>query len=320
MAYSDAAAVLRSDINALVEEAGRATEFYIAERVMPIWTVNEQNGQWPKFRLAKGELLNDDVSLRMPGSAYQRATRAYESDTYDCKDRGLEELVDDTYRNNVARFFDAEVAAARQVLRQIRLGLEVRVSAAIINASNFTATNPAVDYTEANIATINFPKDVMDAVDRLNAKGVVPNTIVLSGPLANRIKRSTIFQNFVRGNLPAGQPVIAVDSDIGRAFADLGITSVLIGRASKNSAKKGQAFTAASVWANTHIWVGAVESGDPMNGGAGRVVVWNKEGGIYVTETYREEQRRSNIVRVRHNTAEKVVDGTAGELITTNYS
>jgi hypothetical protein len=39
-----------------------------------------------------------------------------------------------------------------------------------------------------------------------------------------------------------------------------------------------------------------------------------------VTETYRNETRRSNIVRVRQNTTEKIVDATQGTLITTQYS
>ena len=55
-------------------------------------------------------------------------------------------------------------------------------------------------------------------------------------------------------------------------------------------------------------------------GGAGFTLYWNQDGGLYTSETYRNEGRRSNMVRVRQNTAEKVVDATAGTLITTQYS
>lgn len=320
MANLDAAAVLRGDINTIVQEAAQADSMFIGSQVFPPQPSPVQDGQYPKFKLAKGELLDSNATERQPTGSYGRITRTYESATFSCVDRGVEELVDDTYRANVARFFDAEVIAAKQCLRSVQMAHEVRVSAALMNNSNFTATAAAVNYTEANLATINFPKDVLDAVDRLNAKGSVPNTIVMSNALANRIKRSTLFQNFVRGNLPSGQPVVLTNSDIQRGFADLGITNVLVGCISRNTAKKGQAFSGSPVWGNTYIWVGNVAGGDFMNGGAGRTIVWNAEGGIFVSETYRDETRRSNVVRVRQNTAESVVDGSAGELITTSYS
>ena len=197
---------------------------------------------------------------------------------------------------------------------------EVRVAAKIMDSAVFTATAASVNYTEALIATIDFAKDVLDASDRLVAKGVKANTIICSNALINRIKRSTLFQNFVRGNLPSGQPVTLMNSDVVRAFSDQGITNFYIGAMPRNSAKKNVAFSSTPIWGNTYIWVGYVASGDPMNGGAGRTVVWNKEGGLWVTESYREEKRRGDIVRVRHNTDEKIIDGTAGELITTSYS
>lgn len=320
MAFSDSQAIARADINAFVEEAMFMERMLIGTKVMPPFGADAMAGQYPKFRLGKGELLNDDAQPRALTSAYNRVTRVYELDTYTCVDRGLEEVVDDVYAKDMRRFFDAEVAAGRQVLRQVMIGHEVRVAAAIINTANFTATAAAVNYTAALKATIDFPGDILGAIDRLNAKGVEPNSIILSGPVASRIKVSTLFQNFVRGNLPSGQPVTLTDSDIARGFGDLGIINVFIGRGQKNSAKKGQPFVGVPIWPNTHIWVGYVAGGDFMLGGAGRTIVWNPEGGIFVSESYREEFRRSNIVRVRQNTDEKIVDPTAGELITTNFA
>jgi hypothetical protein len=57
-----------------------------------------------------------------------------------------------------------------------------------------------------------------------------------------------------------------------------------------------------------------------MQGGAGRTFYWDKEGGLFVTESYRDESLRSNVIRVRQHDVIKVVDGTSGELITTAYS
>ena len=52
-------------------------------------------------------------------------------------------------------------------------------------------------------------------------------------------------------------------------------------------------------------------------GGAGRTLTWSADSSdLFTVETYRDEARRSGVIRVRQHTAEKVVDSTAGELIT----
>lgn len=321
MASSDAGAVLRADINVLVEEASAATTNLIGSRILPPFPVDQKEGQYPVFKKGKGELLNNDVGVRTPSSSYGRVTRHYENDTYTCVDRGLEEEVDDTYRRDVARYFDAESTAAKHVMQQVMLGHEVRVAAAVMSTGNFgAATNSAVAYTEGNIATINFPRDVFDAIERVADNGEEPNTIVMSSTVFNRLRRATLTQNFLRGNRPQDSNLNVTPSALAEAFAEQGIQQILIGRARINGAKKGQAYSASAVWGTTYVWVGKVSSGDFGNQGAGRTLVWNAEGGLWVTETYREESKRSDIVRVRQNTAEKIIDGEAGTLIATQWA
>ncbi len=317
MANPDAAAILRADINTVLLEAMAADQLFIGQRVFPVYESGAKDGQFPKFRLGKGELLNDDATVRTPTGAYGRVYRTYENDNFACLDRGLEELVDDSYKADVARFFDAEIVAGKQVLTQMMLSLEVRIAAEVMSATNFTATAAAVAYTEANIATINFVKDVLDAKGRLEDKGVIANSIVVSRAVWDRVRRSTLLQNYVRGNRPTDSTLLLRPDDVAGVFD---LQQLLVGRAPKNAAKKGQAYSSTPIWGNTYVWVGNIASGDFMNGGAGRTIVWNRDSEIFTTETYRDERRRSDVVRVRHHTDEKVVDTTAGELITTSYA
>ena len=181
MAYSDSGSVLRGDINALVEEASEATKNLIGLQALPVFGVDEQSGQYPVFKKAKGQLLNNDATDRVPAGSYGRVERSYENDTYDCVDRGLEELVDDTYVKNVSRYFAAETTAAKHVMQQVMLGHEVRAEAAIMSTSNFGAgTSPSVAYTAANLATINFPLDVLAAIERMYNNAETANTIIMS--------------------------------------------------------------------------------------------------------------------------------------------
>lgn len=321
--YPSTGASIRADINLVVEEAYSADRFHIGAVVMPPMPVAEKSGTYPKLPIAEGALLDAVATERGRGGSYGQISRKWTTDTYDCVDRGLEEPVDDTDAKDLRRFFNLEASAARLTMRNVKLAHEQRVAAAIMNTTNFgSATNSAVAYTEANLATIDFPKDILDAIERVNDNGVEANTIVLSSTVLNRLKRSTKLQSWVRGTL-TGEVALAINADsIAKSFSDHGITQVLVGRARYNTAKKGQAKSVSNVWGNTYCWVGVVNPGarTQMDGGAGFTFYWNAEGGLFVSETYRDESKRSNMVRVRQNTTEKVVDGTSGTLVATQWS
>lgn len=318
---NSAGATIRADVNIKVEEAAGSENLFIGLRAMPAFGVAAKSGSYPKIQIAAGELLTAAATERSRGGSYGEVTRQWTNDTYDCVDRGLEEPLDDTDAKDLARFFNVEVATAKWVMRNMMTAHEVRVAAALINATTFGAgTNSAVAYTEANIATISFIADVLAAIERVRNNGTNPNTIILSSTVYNRVRRATPVTNFVAGQIGKGAQVTS--STLAQAFGDEGITQVLVGKARYNSAKKGQAHSAANIWGNTYIWVGVANqgAGAVQDGGAGFTFYWNEEGGVFVTETYRDEKRRSNMIRVRQNTTEKVTDSTAGTLITTQYS
>lgn len=323
MAYSNTAAVLRPDVRTVITEALDADKMFIGQNIFPIYESEEVTGQCPRWKLATGKLLNRVNTLRGKTGEYGEVTRAYENKTFTCLDRGLEERVDDAYARNVSRFFEAETAAAKSVLRNVRIDHEVRCSEALMNVTNFGAgTSPSVAYTEANIATIAFHRDVGAAAIRLNNKGLIPNSCVMSSAVFDRIRRSTLAQNFIRGAGKASDSTqYLTENDLAASLNSLGITNVFVGRMPYNSANDGQAYTATSIWGNTYIWVGKIDGGDFMNGGAGRSITWSKDAsGLFVTETYRDEKRRSDMVRVRQHDVVEVIDTTSGELITTSYS
>lgn len=314
-------ATIRADLNLKVEEAQMSDDFFVGIRAMPPLGVDAKSGTYPKLQISTGELLTNSATERSTDGAYGEVTRQWTTDNYDCVDRGLEERVDDAQARDAARWFNLEATAAKLVLRQMMLAHELRVATALFNAATFgAATNSAVAYTEANLATISFVSDVLAAIERCRNNGTNPDTIVLSSTVYNRVRRANLVQNFVTGSIGKGSEVTG--STLAQAFADEGIKQVLIGKARYNAAKKGQAHSATNVWGNSLAWVGKANQGalDAKEGGAGFTFFWNQEGGLFVTETYREERRRGNIVRVRQNTAEKIVDATAGTLIGTQFA
>jgi len=320
-------ATIRAALPTVVEEGAGADRLFIGEAVCPQVPMDAKSGTYPKVQIKLGQLLTKASTLRERGSSYGKISQEWTSDTYDCLDRGLEESVDDTDVKDKDKFPDLIASTKRWVQRNMRIDHEVRAAAIAMSASNYGAgTNSVVAYTIANLTTIDFALDVSLAIERVLALGEVPNTIIMSNTVALRLKSSTKLQNYCRGALPNDATLQLSAAAIQGAFADQGIEHVLIGRLQYNTAKQGATVVMSNVWGTTYVWVGATNpspgagSAGLMNVGAQATLVWNAEGGIWVTETYRNEENRSTIVRVRQNTVEKCINGNAGTLITTQYA
>lgn len=322
--YSNAAAVSRPEISECLEEAPDIEKLLIANRVLPIRGLGKRAGRYPKLKIAEAELLKSGGGIatkRSPSGTYNRSDRKWDWDTYDCVEYGLEETVDDSLREEMTDFFDMEVVTGRLVTRQLMIDYEKRVADLVMSPANsgFTATPAAIAYTEANLATIDFAKDIVDAKERLEGKGVFANKLVLSRALFNRARRSAKLQTYIYGNIPgAGNKDITAKA-LAEAFE---LDEVLVCGAKLDIAQKGKAYNLSSIWGTDYMLLASVKGGDFKEGGIGRTIVWDAdvEGGMWATETYREEQRRSDVVRVRTHCSEKIVDPTSGELITTNWA
>ncbi len=124
--YTNAAAVFRGDIAGVLEQAKDWETNLVGTRVMPVLPVPVRAGQYPSFLLKQGQLLKNEIKQRSPNSSYARATAAYNQETYLALEYGVEMGVDDTVAQDVSRFFDAEVVAAKLAQRKLLLGQRVR--------------------------------------------------------------------------------------------------------------------------------------------------------------------------------------------------
>ncbi|NBW15256.1 MAG: hypothetical protein EBR82_45410 [Caulobacteraceae bacterium] len=317
MAYLTSGATLRGDITTAIIEGQSGNSGFIGADVFPIYNSSVKAGQYLRLRLGNAELLNDDASVVAPGASYPRTSRAFDNDNFTCVEYGLEEVVPDALAADVSRFFGLETETAKILLRNIQIGHEVEVAAALFNTGNFTATNSLIAYSEANLTTINFPGDVAAAKQRLLKKGVLPNAVVMSQEVFDRIRRSTLAQNQFFGVISNTGGRLLSEQEIA---AVAGVEFCYVGKAAKNSAAKGQSFSGGFVWNNTYVAVANIAGGDFAAGGVGRTIIWSEDASApFVTESYRDENRRSNILRVRSNRTVKVIDTTAAELITTQW-
>jgi hypothetical protein len=320
MPYTNAQATPRSDIYALVMQANADfNKMFIGDILLPVKSEDVKRGIYMKANLANAQLMNGDAKPREAGAGYQRVNRRYDTDLFDCQEYGLEAAIDDSYEAEVERFMNLEATEAMLLERSLRISYEARI-AALFTTANFTATAAKVNYTETLLATQNLPADVAAAKERMLKNGIIPNAVVMNYTLFNMIARSTLMQNQVFGVVPkaANQRTLPGEDDIARA---LNVDHLIVAKATKNGAKEGQAHAGEFIWPTTYIAVCQIAGGEYQAGGVGRTIQWNKDTtGLFTPETYRDDRIRSNVMRVSQHTAEKVIDTTACELITTSYS
>ena len=218
------------------------------------------------------------------------------------------------------RFFSYEAETARFLLRQLKLSHEKRVSDLLwANTTPFTTSDQsrAVAYTQGNIATIDVARDVAAAKLALAKLGYEANCVAMSANVFELIRRSTLLQNQFFGVISDTGARLLTEAEIAAA---LGVQTLAVGRAAINSANKGKAYSGGFVVPDTKIIVGQIAGGEFTAGGIGRTLVWAADAAGFVSESYRDEARRSNVLRVRMNTDEVVIDPNAAVRITTDFS
>ncbi len=313
--------VPRMDISTLLMEAVGQTDQaqYIGQMLLPVYASPLEVGRYPKFRILKGELLKKESQRRGATGTYNESTEEFEWDSYQTEEFGHEKRVDDVVRKQMANFFDAEMLAAKFCMNKVMLDYEVSAASALFNPAVFPSTNSTLPITEANIQTIDLPLDIQGAQERANGLGEVINTMVLSLQVWNRIRRSKLLQTYLFGVLNTAQGGANITTQV---IADtFGIQNVIIARKVYDAAPKGKN-DIQYVWNNNYIWLGNVQGGDFMNGGAGRTIIWDadSEGGLFTTDQYRDEARRGDKIRVRSNRVIKIINPNAGQLIATQWA
>lgn len=321
MAYVSGGTTIRADINQALIEAPQADVGLIGANLLPLQNVDAKSGTYLKVQLAGGELLSNNALARESGASYSRGIRSFASANYATNEVGLEELVPDDSAKDLNRFFAYEAETAKFLLRQLKLSHEKRVADLLWNATTpFTIADQtrAVAYTQANVATIDVARDVATAKLALAQYGYETNCVAMSANVFELIRRSTLLQNQFFGVISNTGARLLSEAEIAAA---LGVQSLLVGRAAYNTAGKNKSYSGSFIVPDTKIIVGQVSGGEFTAGGIGRTLVWSGDSaGGFVSESYRDEARRSQVLRVRMNTDEVVIDPNAAVRITTNFA
>ena len=318
MQYQNATAAPRQELTDVIMEGVTDDTQFNGLKILPAAPLKLPTGHVPKIEIAKGNLMRAATKGRAPGSDFDRWQTGISDYSITLVQVAEEVSLPDEQTMVYEDYFAFEQFYAQEASNRLLRGHEIDVAAAIFNASTFTTANGTAAYSAANIATITPVLDIITAIRAIKARGEKPNTINFPGTIYDRVRQSADMKSFIAGSVNPG--AIVTPDTIQAAFSSMGIKQVLVDEAYVNQSQDGTNNSINPVWPLTHIFVGASQPGQLQSGGVGRTFYWEKEGPLLNISSYRDEPKKSNVIRAMKTTLAAITNARAGQLIATQVT
>ncbi len=318
MVYQNATAAPREELTDVIMEGVTDFSEFQGLALLPPKPMNLPTGHVPKITIAKGDLMRATTRNRAPGTNFTRWQSAIDDYSLTLVQVSEEVQLPDEQTLLYEDYFAFESVYATEAGNRLRRSHELDSEAAIFNTNNFDATNSLTAWTVANKASMTPIEDILAAIRLVKGRGERPNTIQISGKIFDVLRLCAEMVSFVAGSVNPGAKVTV--NTIQLAFAAHGIEQVLVGDGFVNQSEPNTANSINQIWPNTYAFVGNCQTGELRAGGVGRTFYWEKEGPIFNASSYRDEPKKSNIIRAMKTTLCGITNSRAGTLITTQFS
>ena len=296
------------------------------ERIFPITRTSTQSGRYRIFDRSNWVIFPD---RREPGTVANEVRGGkWSLDTFKVVEHSLQSPIHDEEREEIASNgsfqegaglnLDPEQDATELVTRSILLGHEKKVADLVRNTATYPAGNTVTlagasqwsDYTGGTSSTSNPVSDILTAIRKIKAlTGRMPNTMVIPSDgisyVENHPRVVDRFRQFSLMDEEAWKELSGFEGQI------LAVDSVY------NAADNIDAAEVITSFWGKDVWIGLVDPQDGM-----RTKTFGKtfarpydQGDIRPTDKWREEARKTDVVRVSQRYDVKVVSNVAGYLI-----
>jgi len=286
---------------------------FIGLNVFPVFEVGLQASVYPV--IPAEAFLKLYETKRTARSSYGRSDFEFDDGEYFCRENGWEELIDDSERKLYKRFFDAEIVATQRVIDVILRKQEKRIADKATDTAKLphgAATkkwnDPAASMRDDAKRVIKLMRDTI---------GLTPDCCCLSWDDFQNALVAPELKDYLKYTNTYLTDTIEVQKRVLAQY--LGIGMVHVGNAIFDSAKKGQKLSPADIWptGKAAFCVTGSNAMDLKEPCLGRTFLWTEDAPEnLVTESYREEQSRSDVIRARQNTDECYVFEGAGYVLT----
>ena len=317
---STSLATLRPDLADSFMEFDLAAEAagYIGQSVFPVVNVDSQAGVFGKIPIE--ELLQNSDTKRAPGSGYNRGNFTFTTATYACQEHGHEEVVDDREAKMYREYFDAEVVSTARAYNAVLSNAEKRIAASVFNTTVWTgsALTTGVSNEWDDTASATPIVDVEAAVQKIyDNSGLWANALIINRKVFRNLRNCEEVIDRIN-SAGAGNPSKASDVTTAMLAQVFDLQHILVAGGTQNTANEGQAASLSPLWSGEYAMVCKIAtSGDFKEPCIGRTFHWSEDGSSIggTVESYRSEEVRGEVIRVRHDVDEIVLYPEAGHLL-----
>jgi hypothetical protein len=294
---------------------------FIADQVLPPMPVNKVSSSF--LRIPVEALLAERDTERASGGTYARQKYKFEEDSYDCKEQGAEEVVDDRDAAIYKNFFQAEVLATGRARSAVMINREKRVAAAIFNTSTWTGATLTTALSSAWSGPVSSQpvQDVQAAAEKIfEGTGLIANALVINRKVLQYLRNCDEVVERLKYSSVVDVKKITIEALAEMLFPDVPGARLIVAGAPRNTLNAGQASVSMTrIWSDSYAMVCRVsDSSDLSEPCLGRSLHFVSDGSELPCkiETYRDDTIRADIVRCRHDVSEKVLYAGAGHLLT----
>lgn len=316
---SSSTATLRPDLAEFQEfDLESEKQGYIALKVLPVIESGLQADNPGKVPLES--LLFTGDTKRNSGSNYNRGSYKFERFQFATKENGWEEPIDDRDEKRYRYLLQVDRIANARAAGVVARNQEQRVADLVFNPTTWTGATLTTAITNEWDDAVNAVPitDVEAAVKKVyEGSGLWANALVINRQVFRNLRNcdSIIERINSQGAGSPSKPSDVTEQMLAQVFD---LDYIIVAGSSKNSANEGQAATPAQIWSGEYAMVCRVSTSPDMRDPCiGRTFHWSEDGSVIggTVEEYYEEQSRSRIIRVRHETDEVIMYPQAGHLL-----
>jgi len=288
---------------------------FIANRVAPSIDVMDQKGTMGVVAIK--ELLKEPRTGRDSRGNYNRTGYNFYDTTYETEENGIELPIDRRRAKIYRDWFDFEEMSTRVALDTVLRAYKYRVANAIYNTTTFTSNTTAIT-NEWNDWTNGVPiTDVIVAGQTIwEDTGLYPNALIINKRQFKNLRMNAqVIDKLESGG--AGQTV-KPGSITEQMLADcFDLDQIIVADSARDSANEGQSVSIAPMWSDEYAMLARIATTSNIEEPClARTVHWSEDGSKIggTVETYYENASRGDVVRVRHETEEKIIYTALGHL------
>lgn len=276
---------------------------FIADQLMPSVKVLKESDKYYKYTTR--DMFQIPNTIRAPKSDYNRVDWSLTTDSYSCEEYGIEDLIDDREQKNADVPLNLAMDATEILTAQLMLAREKRVADILTDTTVITQNTTLAGGTQWNTAT-GVPLDVVKTARlAINiATGKMPNTMAVSQEVFEDLKTNVqlidLYKYTNTGTLT--KDIMA------RMFE---VDNFIVAHSMYDTANLGQAASIARLWGKDALLCYI----EPTPGLRRISLGYTFRTRDRSVETYREEKRKSDVIRVTEIASEKLVAAGCGYLI-----